>query len=68
MIEGIHDEQQRLVVIDLEALIDGPFQLDRIALHFGRFDGVRDFAVGAEQPAAVDLQIRRGRASARIRW
>ena len=29
VIERIDDEQQRLVVVDLKALINGPFQLDR---------------------------------------
>jgi hypothetical protein len=29
---------------------DDPFQLDGIALHFGRFNGVRDFAVELSSP------------------
>src|SRR6476620_532040 len=40
VIEGIHDEQQRLVVVDLESLVDSPLELDRIALYVGRYDGV----------------------------
>ena len=35
MLEGLHDEQQRLIVVDLESLIDCPFELHRIALDFG---------------------------------
>src|ERR1700733_6968612 len=54
MVERIHDEQQRLVVIDLETLIDGPFELDRIALYFRRFDGMRDLAIRTQQATAVD--------------
>ncbi len=35
MVEGIHDEEQRLVVIDLEVLVDDPFELERKALDVG---------------------------------
>ena len=44
MIEGIHNEQQRLVVVDLETLVDRPFQLNRVALDLGRIDRVLDLA------------------------
>ncbi len=44
MIEGIHNKQQRLVVVDLETLVNRPFQLNRIALDLGRIDRVLDFA------------------------
>src|SRR6266850_3113511 len=46
VIERIDYEKQRLVMIDLERLIDRPFELNRKALHLGRFDGVRDLAIG----------------------
>src|SRR4051794_34731213 len=53
MIEGIDDEEQWLVMIDFEILIDDPFELDRIALYFRRINGVRNFAVGAQESAAI---------------
>src|SRR5688572_8396400 len=56
VIERVHDEQQRLVVVDLEVLVDHPLQLDGIPLHLGRIDRVGDLAVGAEQAAAVHLE------------
>src|SRR5271163_2992828 len=43
-------------MVDLKALVDGPFQLDRIALYFRRFNGMRDLPVRAKQPATVHLQ------------
>jgi hypothetical protein len=33
LLEIVHDEQQRLVVVDLEVLVDDPLELQRIALH-----------------------------------
>src|ERR1022692_4373416 len=55
MIEGIDDEQQRLVMVDFERLVDGPLQFDWETLHFRRFNSVRDLAVGTEQSAAIHL-------------
>ncbi len=57
MIERIDDEQQRLEVIDLEALVDHPFDLERVALHVGPVDGVGDLAIAGQQAAAVRLQV-----------
>src|SRR5690242_13571659 len=57
MVEGVDDEQKRLIVIDLEVLVDDPLQLDGIALNLGRLNGVRNLTVGAEQAAAVNLEI-----------
>ena len=45
VLEVIHHEEQRLVVIDLEVLVHDPFHLDRMALHGGRLDAVHDLAV-----------------------
>src|SRR3954470_420526 len=42
VVERVHDEQQRLIVVDLEVLVHHPLQLDRIALHHGRVDGGGD--------------------------
>src|SRR5580658_4078372 len=47
-------------MIDLEGLIDGPFELDRVTLHFGRFDRVLDLSIGAEQTAAVHAETLAG--------
>src|SRR5947209_4615253 len=33
VVEGIHHEKERLVMVDLETLVDDPLQLDRVALH-----------------------------------
>ena len=33
MLEGIDDEEQRLVVVDLEVLVDHPIELEGIALY-----------------------------------
>ena len=51
VLERVHDEQQRLVVVDLGSLVDQPFELRRIPLHLVRFDGVLELAIGAEQAA-----------------
>src|SRR5215471_16320094 len=53
MIERVHDEQQRLVMIDFEGLVDGPLELEGIALNPGRRDAVLELAERAEQPASV---------------
>ena len=45
MIERIHDEQQWLIVVDLEVLVDHPFQLDRVTLDVRRVDRMRNLAV-----------------------
>ena len=57
MIVGIDDEEQGLEVVNLEAPIDGPFELDGIALNLRRLDGVRDLAIGTEEAAPVDLEV-----------
>jgi len=56
VLEAIHNEQQRLVVVDLEVLIDDPLQLNGITLHFWRVDGMGNLAVGAKQSTPIDLQ------------
>src|SRR5207245_8662121 len=56
VIERVDDEQQRLVMMDLERLVDRPLELDRVALHVGRIDRVLDLAVRAEQPASIHTQ------------
>ena len=43
-------------MIDFECLIDGPFELYGVALHFRRNDRVLDLAERAEQSAAIDAQ------------
>src|SRR6516225_3793452 len=53
VVERVDYEQERLVAIDFKGLIDDPFHLNRVALHFGRLDGVLEFAIGTEEPAAV---------------
>ena len=45
VVEGFHREQERLLMIDLEILIDHPFELDGIPLDFRRLDRVGDLAV-----------------------
>jgi len=45
VVEAVHHEEQRLVVVDLEVLVDDPLELDGVALHLGRVDAVRDLAV-----------------------
>src|SRR5215469_10693220 len=56
MIERFDYKQQRLIMVDLEGLVDGPFKLDWEALHFGSLDGVRDFTIGAQQSASINLE------------
>ena len=43
VIKGIHNKKKFLEMINLEVLIDHPFQLDGISLDHGRFDAVFDF-------------------------
>ena len=43
-------------MVDLERLVDDPFDLEREALDLGRVDRVRDLAERRQQPAAVDLE------------
>src|SRR5262249_44173423 len=57
MVEGFDGEQQGLIMMNLERLIDGPLELNRIALHLRRFDGVLDLSIRAEQSASVYLEI-----------
>src|SRR5687768_1556127 len=57
VLEGVDDEQQGLVVIDLEVLVDHPLELEREALHLRRGHAVLDLAVAAEQARAVDLEF-----------
>ena len=52
MFERVDDEQQRLIMIDFKTLVDHPFELQGITLHFGRFHRVLDLAIRAEQAAA----------------
>ena len=40
-------------MVDLGDLVDDPLQLERIALHLRGVDGMLEFAVGTEQPAAI---------------
>ncbi len=54
MIEGVDDEQQRLVVVDLEGLVDRPLELDRMTLHGRGVDAVFNFPERAQQTASVD--------------
>lgn len=56
VVERIHNEQQRLVMIDLESLIDRPFKLNRIALHLRRVNGMFDLTERTQQPAAINLE------------
>ena len=57
VLEKIDDEEQRLIVVDFKGLVDDPFELQRIALDIPRFNSVFDFAVGAQQSAAINFQI-----------
>ena len=66
MVEAVHDEEQRLIVIDLGDLVDHPFHLNRVALDFRGLDGVLQLAVRTEQAAAIRHESRAARASARI--
>src|ERR1051325_5109004 len=45
VVEGIGDEEQGLVVVDLRDLVDGPLELGGEALHLGGFDGVLEWAI-----------------------
>ena len=56
VIEGIDDEQQRLVVVDLEPLVDRPFELNGIPRYFLGADRMLDFAIRAEQSAAINAE------------
>src|ERR1041385_8546035 len=53
MIEGIDNEQQRLVVIDFEGLVNRPFDLNRVPAYVPGFDGMLQLAVGTEESAAI---------------
>ena len=43
-------------MVDLEALVDGPLDLHREALHRRRLDRVLNLSIGAEQATSVDAQ------------
>ena len=56
LIKRIDDEEQWLIAIDLEGLMDRPFELKRRTLDVWRLDAVFNFAVGTKEAAAVDFQ------------
>src|SRR4051812_41757747 len=60
MIEAVHDEQQRLIMIDLKALVYQPFDLQRISLYVGRSDRMFEFSERTQQPTAIGAQLTAG--------
>src|SRR5918994_4883235 len=57
VIERVDDEQQRLIAIDLEVLVDHPFELHGVALHLGGVDVVCYLSERAEQTAAIHAEL-----------
>src|SRR5262249_48594256 len=57
MLERINHEEQRLIMMNLERLVDRPLELHWKPLCGGRFDGVLDLAKRAEQAAAIHTKL-----------